>query len=181
VNVYEKTIRLGMPVKTGSLLLLLASIASPVAYADSFVGLFVVERSTNANVIHYDAKIRGDGKLDPKNPVVAYWVMATEGGRHESLSWIEREKAYGFTVSRDGPGGPYRITLVSQKDREILLLESDVTVRAETVIAGNRAYLRKIFVKTRRSGLLRTADYYELFGTDVATGADSYQKVVPVH
>jgi hypothetical protein len=42
--------------------------------------LFVIERSTNANVVHYDANIAADGQLDPRQPISAYWVMAAEDG-----------------------------------------------------------------------------------------------------
>ena len=50
--------------------------------------LFVIEKSTNANVVHYDARIMPDGELDPRQPVEAYWVMAAEDGRKENLSSV---------------------------------------------------------------------------------------------
>src|SRR5438477_12797965 len=60
--------------------------------------LFVIERSTNANVVHYDANVKPDGQLDPRQPISAYWVMAAEDGRREELSVFERSRAYGFTI-----------------------------------------------------------------------------------
>jgi hypothetical protein len=159
---------------------LLISIAGLPALGDSYSPLFVVERGTNLNVIHYDGKIGNDGKLDPRNPVIAYWIMAAEDGRRESLSFIERQKAYGFSIYRDDSSGFFRMTLVSQKNREIRIYQQGNTVHAETPIGGRRAYLTKIFVKTRRSGFLRSADYYELFGIEVDTGAACYEKVVPL-
>ena len=60
--------------------------------------LFIIERSKNANVVHYDARLTADGKLDPKDPVIAYWVLSAEDGRREELSWIEKKKAYGFDI-----------------------------------------------------------------------------------
>lgn len=159
-------------------LLLIYIVALP-AFGDSYSPLFIIERSTNKNVIHYDAKFGKDGKLDSRNPVVAYWIMAAEDGRRESLSFIERRKAYGFTINRAGSSGIYRMTLVSQKQREIRIYQQGDSVHAETFIDGHAAYLTKIYVKTRKAGLLRTADYYELFGTDVATGVDRYEKVMP--
>jgi uncharacterized protein DUF4833 len=159
-------------------LLLISTVALP-AFGDSYSALFIIERSTNKNVIHYDAKFGKDGKLDPKNPVVAYWIMAAQDGRRESLTFIERRKAYGFTINRDGSSGTYRMTLVSQKQREIRIYQQGDSVHAETFIDGHAAYLTKIYVKTRKAGLLRTADYYELFGTDIATGAECYEKVMP--
>src|ERR1039457_4263601 len=48
--------------------------------------LFIIERNKNANVVHYDAQLTADGKLDPKRPVIAYWVMLAQGGRRQNLT-----------------------------------------------------------------------------------------------
>jgi len=161
--------------------LLLLSIGALGLPGDSYQSLFMIERSTNANVIHYDAKIGKDGALDPKEPVVAYWVMAAEDGRRQGLSSMEKSRAYGFTIQRDSSGQSYWMTLVSQKRRSIHIYQEDGKVRAVILIGGHEAYLRKIYVKTRRSGLFRTAEYFELFGDDLATAEGRYEKVAPEH
>jgi hypothetical protein len=143
--------------------------------------LFVIERSTNANVIHYDAKLGSDGMLDPSEPVVAYWIMAAEDGRRLPLSQLERNYAYGFTIQKKVSKSAYRMVLVSQKEREILIIQNAAGVHAETMIGGHSSILNKIFVKTRLSGLLRTADYIELYGVDVVSGAKSYEKILSRH
>jgi hypothetical protein len=165
----------------GLLVLLLISIGASRLPDNRYQPLFIIERSTNANVIHYDAEIGKDGALDPKEPVVAYWVMAAEDGRRQKLSRLERSHAYGFTIERDTSGQSYWMALVSQKRRVIHIYQEGDKVRAVTLIGGREAYLRKIYVKTRKSGLLRTADYFELFGNDVVTGGDCYEKVAPEH
>ena len=142
------------------LILLLVSIGAPGLPDYSYQALFIIERSTNSNVIHYDAKIGKDGVLDPKEPVVAYWVMLAEDGRRQRLSALEKGRAYGFTIRRDSSGQSYWMTLVSQKLRAIRIYQEDGKVRAVTFVGGHEAYLRKIYVKTRKSGLLRTADYF---------------------
>lgn len=146
---------------------------------DSYQSLFVIERSTNANVIHYDAKLGKDGVLDAREPVVAYWIMLAGDGGREELTMLERSRAYGFTISRDKSGESWWMTLVSQKRREIHIYQEGGKVRAVTLIGGHQAYLRKIYVKTRKSGILRTANYFELFGNDLVTGEDCEEKVVP--
>lgn len=143
--------------------------------------LFVIERSTNANVIHYDAKLGKDGNLDPKEPVVAYWIMAAEDGRRQALTHLELEYAYGFTIQKDDLNSAYRMILVSQKGRSILITQNGGSVFAETTIGGHASRLYKIYVKTRRSGLLRTADYFELFGDDIVTGAKRYERISSKH
>jgi hypothetical protein len=79
----------------------LALLASPAAAQTRTSPLFTIERSKNANVVHYDARLTADGELDPKEPVIAYWIRLAEDGRREELSWIEKKKAYGFTIKPD--------------------------------------------------------------------------------
>lgn len=163
------------------LLLVYFYLGAPGLPDDLYQNLFIIERSTNANVVHYDAKIGKDGAFDPKEPVVAYWVMAAEDGRRQSLSALEKMFAYGFTIRKDSSGQSFWMTLVSQKRREIHIYQEGGKVRAVILIGGQAAYLSKIYVQTRESSLLRTVDYVELFGYDIVTGQNRYEKVAPVH
>jgi hypothetical protein len=147
--------------------------------ADREETLFIVERSTNANVVHYSARITKDGTLDPKNPIVGYWEMKAEDGRREPLSRLERSMVWGFSSQRDASGQFYRMTLVSQKQREIHVYRADGSVHAEMQIGGHRAYLHKIYAQIRKTKLLWAVDYYELFGTDVLTNEEYSEKVLP--
>jgi Domain of unknown function (DUF4833) len=58
---------------------------------DVYLPLFVIERSTNANVVYYDARVTKSGKLNAEEPVVAYWIMLAGNGRREELNPIEKE------------------------------------------------------------------------------------------
>jgi hypothetical protein len=151
----------------------------PAFTAESYRPLFVIERSTNANVIHYAAKVNDDGRLDSREPVVAYWIMAAEDGRRQPLNALERVRAYGFGLEKDKSGSFYRMTLVSQRKLEIDVYSDGSYVRAETIIGGHRAYLSKIYVNARNSWHLRLVNYYELFGIDKATGGNCYERVFP--
>src|SRR5216110_1933101 len=111
-----------------------------------YLPLFIIERSINANVVHHDAKLSDDGNLDPQEPVVAYWVMAAKDGHRQELNLLERAKAYGFTVHPDASGKFYHMELVSQRRRDIHVYREGDMVRAETLIAGQPAYLQKVFV-----------------------------------
>lgn len=160
-------------------LFFVASFIVPLLPNDSSQSLFIIERSTNANVVHYDALIGEDGVLNPEEPIAVYWVMVAEDGRRQELTSLERKHAYGFTIERDSSDQSYWMALVSQKRRPIHVYKKGDIARAVTLIAGHQAFLHKIYVKTRGWGLLRTADYFELFGTDVATGEDRYEKAAP--
>ncbi len=75
--------------------------------------LFIIERNKNANVVHYDAQINADGRFDRKEPVIAYWILLAEDGRRQKLNWIEKKKAYGFTVTRAQSANGYTMKLVA--------------------------------------------------------------------
>jgi len=146
-----------------------------IASQETYVPLFVIERTTNANVVHYEAKLR-DGKLDPQQPVIAYWVM--ENGRRQELNMIERIKAYGMTVRADAAES-FRLVLAAEKKREIHVYREGGGVRAEMNIDGHRAYLQRVFVGIKKSFGLPMPSYVELFGVDIATGEQCHEKVVP--
>jgi hypothetical protein len=139
--------------------------------------LFRVERSTNANVLHYEAKITKDGRLDPSQPVIAYWIMAAEDGRRQPLNVLERTRAYGFAIQPDSSGDSYTITLVSYRKRPIHVYFKAGMAYAETMIGGRHAFLQKIFVTPRKSWILNEPVSAEMYGVDILTGEPSYEKV----
>jgi len=55
---------------------------------DRSLPLFLIARSTNANVIHYEVQVTRDGRLDLRQPVIAYWVMAAEDGKPSTFSYF---------------------------------------------------------------------------------------------
>jgi hypothetical protein len=141
--------------------------------------LFVIERSTNANVVHYDANLDPNGEIDPARPIQAYWVMAALDGHREELSSLERSRAYGYTVEPGADSHSFRIELVAQKRRAIRVYRQGDTVRAETIIAGHRAYLTRIYVDAHRVLAIPTVRAIELFGIDAATGGGLHETVAP--
>jgi len=152
-------------------------LAVQASAADGFVPLFLIERSTNANVVHYEAKVAPDGHLDPRQPVIAYWVMAAQGGRRLQLNLLERMKAYGFDIHRDSTSDSYTMALVSASRRQIHVYLKDGSVLAETMIAGHRAFLQRIFVTTRKAWMLDEPVSAELYGVDADTGEQRYEKL----
>src|SRR6266581_3817704 len=157
--------------------IVLAIVAGPVLL-DADQQLFIIERTTNGNVVHYDAHLDGKGQLNPREPVVVYWTMGSVNGKRQSLSYLERTQAYGIRVHRTSQDR-YVLTVVSQKRLEIEVYADGNQVRAETTIGGHRAYLHKIFANIDSSFLLPRVNYVELFGTDVMSGINCYQKILP--
>ena len=139
--------------------------------------LFTIERSTNANVVHYEARLK-DGKLDAHEPVVAYWIMAAEDGRRQELNLIERIKAFGFNIHPESVPESYRMVIVSDKKKEIRVIRVGNSVRAEATIGACNAALQKIFISSHKS-FLSQPDYAEMRGTDITTGAPCSERVTP--
>ena len=144
---------------------------------DTFVPLFVIERSVNGNTVHYDAKLK-DGKLDPQQPVVAYWILS-ESGKRQELNVLERLKAYGFTIKPDKGPEAYRMTLVADKKKEIRVFRMGAAVRAEAMIGACEAYLQKIFIVSKKSFMINLPEYADMIGNDMSTGAECHERVTP--
>jgi hypothetical protein len=144
----------------------------------NYVPLFTIERSTNANVVHYEARLK-DGKIDPHQPVVAYWIMGAEDGRRQELNLLEKIKAFGFNIHPDGVPESYRMVIVSDKKKEIRVVRVGNSVRAEVNIGACNATLRKIFISAHKSFLIGLPDYAEMRGTDLSTGASCSERVTP--
>jgi len=159
---------------------ILALLAAPASAAQvKTQPLFIIERSKNANVVHYDARLTADGKLDPKEPVIAYWVKLAGDGRREELSWIEKKKAYGFDLKPDPSVEGYKMTLVADPQRQITVKKEGDAVRAEGVIDGRPAVLEKMYIKASDGLMGPKVEYIELYGRDLETGGKRYQKIVP--
>ena len=141
--------------------------------------LFVMARSTNANVVHYDAQLTANGELDPEEPVIAYWIMLAEDGHREELTWIEKQKAYGFTVARDPAGNGYTLTMAAVPDRKMTVRKAGGAARAELVIDGHQAAVERIFVEATSGMFGPKVKYVELSGKDLETGQERTEKILP--
>jgi hypothetical protein len=158
---------------------LLALLAAPAVAQIRTSPLFIIERSKNANVIHYDARLTADGKPDPKEPVIAYWVMFAEDGRREKLSWIEKKMAYGFTIKPDPSVNGYKMTLVAVPERPITVKQEKDAVRAEVVIDGRPAFLEKIVISVSDGLTGPKIQHVEVSGKDLQTGENLREKMMP--
>lgn len=109
--------------------------------------LFIVERSKNRNVVHYDACLRGTGDLSDTDPVAVYWIL--ENRKREGLNAVEQEMAYGISgIERLGKNR-IRIKLASIKDRRIIVERVGGRYRAVIMINDKESILEKVYVKTK--------------------------------
>jgi len=138
--------------------------------------LFRVGRSTNANVVLYEARLSAPGLLDGRDPVHPVWVMLAEDGRREELNLVERALAYGVEVLaragvseavialRASPGTPIRV-----------VVESGCPV-ARVPIGGREASLRRLHVEAS-GGPFPQVHWVDLVGMDPATGEEVRERL----
>ena len=149
------------------------------ATAETNQTLFIIERSKNANVIHYDAHLTAQGALDPKEPVTAYWILLAQDGRREGLNMVERAKAYGFDIKPAPTGACWVMTLVAYRQRPVTVRPIPGGARAEIVIDGRPAIFEKLYIHSTEGFVLPKVDYLEFFGKDIETGTPRHEKFVP--
>lgn len=146
--------------------------------------LFFIQRSSNANVIVYDAHLRGAGQFDPDEPVAVYWLRYAEQGQRKPLTWIQRTFAYGLTDADPQPDRSLKTHLVSYRKRPLYLSFDPVgRPMARLLINQRMARLQRVFVQVNidaqgrpKSGSVK---YVDLFGTDLQTGTPIHERINP--
>ena len=167
---------------TRTLLLLIIALtltASGLPADDSVQPLFTIERSKNANVVHYDARVADDGRLEKKDPVVAYWIRHTQQGQKEELTWVQRNFAYGFDTRLSNDRETAELKLKADLGRVVMVRKEEKNYRAQAVIDGEPSYLQKIFIHSTGKGMSTKVEYMELHGVAIGSGAEQYEKIVP--
>jgi hypothetical protein len=141
--------------------------------------LFIIERSKNANTVHYDAQLTADGKLDPEESVIAYYIMLAEDGRRKELNWIEEKMAYGFDIRPDPSGSGYKMTMVAVPQQAITVKMEGPAVRAEVVIEGRPAVLEKMYINASNDLPWPKVNYIDIYGKDLRTAEKRFERIVP--
>jgi hypothetical protein len=141
--------------------------------------LFIIARSTNANIVRYDVRIDSSGRLDVAQPLQAYWVLHAEDGRHQGLSWFERKFAYGFEVLSKVEQAGFRVRLTAVEGREIAVVRSGQGYQARTRIARQDAVLKRVYVRTEEGGIVPDVIDVALSGRSVATRAPLAELLKP--
>jgi hypothetical protein len=139
--------------------------------------LFRVVRSTNANVVVYEARLSAQGALDGRDPVHPVWIMLAEDGRREELNLVESALAYGVDVHRDGAGDALVVSIRARPELAIrVALEAGCPV-AQTRIDGRDAKLRLVAVEASE-GLFPQVAQVELVGIERTGGAEVRERIL---
>ncbi len=144
--------------------------------------LFYVQRSSNTNTIIYDANLLTNKTIDAKNPVNVYWIRYGERGQRESLNYLQRTLAYGIDCQPivNEPGN-YDMKLVSYKKRHLKVTTNASGAPVALIsINGKMHQLLKVYALIEETGqLIPKVKYIELFGRDLKTGLEVYERFKP--
>lgn len=142
--------------------------------------LFFIQRSTNANVVVYDANLVA-GKLNSNDPVHTYWYRFGEKGQKEELTTIQRKLAYGlYTSAVTGMYNTYEGHFLAYRKRKFAIKQdASGNPIALFPINGKMQILKRVFVSVDDSKFVTSVNYIELFGKDPVTGRDAYEKFKP--
>jgi len=139
--------------------------------------LFVITRNLNDNMVCYDACIRG-AKLDSKEPVKVYWTIPKENNKIESLTRIERKRAYGFDVVKYYGEDSVDITL-KPLPRPMRVKQHGGQWVAVTTIDSVQAILISAYVMADNSGMMPTVQWIEMTGKAISGGVDLTETIKP--
>ncbi|OQS06894.1 hypothetical protein THRCLA_20269 [Thraustotheca clavata] len=131
--------------------------------------VFVIHRNKNKNVVCYSANLLPSGLIDSSEPLKVEWIMFENAGMpREGLNMIERNTAYGVTVSAiPGKEGHYKVILASLPDKEIDLHVVDGKPVATMTINGVAGcQIDRVFVTSTTSWGMPKVQHIEIFGTD---------------
>ncbi len=172
-----RTTRRSLLVLAGALALAAVTPDSALA-GDTQQNLFFIARSKSPAVVHYDARVRSDGSLDPKDTVTAYWYDRDPDGTTRTAPIKTFEKiAYGWDTEPTG-NGTYAFRMRAFRDRPMWIVKVADRWRLQTTIAGKQAYMNKLYVKTDESGVFPKVLYVDVFGEDAASGAALSEHIV---
>ncbi|TYZ66112.1 hypothetical protein PybrP1_009254 [[Pythium] brassicae (nom. inval.)] len=156
--------------------------------------LFIFERSKNAQLVVFTANYadRERRVLDPKWPLDINWQSFgwTSQPTSNATGVLERKMAWGYShklvdagtgaaAGSDG-GAQFHVSLNALPSRAALLYHAvaDSKLVLQTTIADVASRLLKVFVCTAPSrAFVPKVLYVELYGTCVATGADTYERI----
>ncbi len=141
--------------------------------------IFYIERSSNSNTVVYCANIK-DGKLDPKEPVIAYWRWYNVDGHRKPLNFMERMLAYGIkSVKHDGPDGSYSFKIAALPERTIDVgLDENGRPEAFGKVGGRWARLVYVYLEVDDRGMLPDVPALDFFGYDKATGKPLREHII---
>jgi len=126
--------------------------------------VFFIEKSQNTNCVVYEANVV-DGKLCKEDPLKAYWILyARTPIIEEGLNLIERNTAYGKTVTPlEGKPGHFTVTLAALSTLKISLFQDETgQVHAQIVDNNETCELLHVYVQVTTYFGMPSVEYIDV-------------------
>lgn len=129
--------------------------------------LFKIQRSKDANEIHYNVRLDTKGLLNPDDPIDIHWVKK-DG--IESLTGIQKKYAYGLDILSKKPGEiNFRFVCYDKRTFTMRRISAN-TFKVYVSSGGKQIELQRIFMQMDNSSLWSNkVSSIELHGLDPAT------------
>lgn len=142
--------------------------------------LFYIQRSTNPNTVVYAANFLPDGRLDPKQPIEAFWRRFNTSGERKALGFMESRMAYGMRFKATATPGQYEIWFVSLPDRPALLVQKKPgAAELRMRLGGYEVKPVYAYVTVNEGGLFGRVEQVAVHGVDRASGR-AVTEIIPV-
>lgn len=141
--------------------------------------LFYLQRSTNSNTIVYAAQFLADGRLDPAQPVIAFWRRFNTTGERLPLKMVEDSFAFGVRAQPTQDPDVYRVYVVSYPER-MATLRRTAPGQAELTIEADGRTMRPVYayVDVDEDGLVPSVRSVTLAGHDLASGKPLVERIL---
>jgi len=141
--------------------------------------LFYIQRNLNSNTIVYEASFDKEGNLIEDEPIDVHWIRYDEDGQKMELRRIERWYAYGVRCRKIKNEEDYQVKLVANKNRDFKLIQKNpFEAIVSTLIDNKLSQMEHMYIFADNSGAWPKVKYIELFGIDIATGKNTYEKII---
>lgn len=139
--------------------------------------LFYIQRNQNKNTVVYELNRNLDGFPHADFPMHIFWIKYNEGGEQKELNYIQNKLAYGYE-SKAIDTHTFQFNFVSYPVLKFYIGKKvDQQYRVCCNIDNQMSVLQNIYVYAEELGVFPNPKFIELFGTDIETGKETYQKI----
>lgn len=140
--------------------------------------VFYLQRSSNSNTVVYAARFTQDGRLDPREPLVAYWRRFNTTGEQLPLKMIEDSFAFGVRSRATSDPDVFRIHIVSYSERPATLRLVEPG-RAELLlpVGGRTMRMAYAYAEVDESGLMPSVREVLVMGHDADSGKPLVERI----
>ncbi len=146
------------------------------------IPLFIVQRSTNANELVYEATLTDSG-FPKQDPIQVHWVMKAKEGGSEALTAFEKKSVFGAQIQKVSDD-EVSFSLKALKNRSIVVKRSKTPeggwiARAFLKVKSGEHILDRLFIQMRKGGIVPKVAKISLFLHSVEDSKEITDEFIP--